>query len=172
MTRMSAFKRENIKRPFNGFQPFHALSHVGGTVGGIRTFMAESRRFTGVQENLEFTGLAARADIPAHSLTPPEKRRLEVARALATEPRLLLLDEMLTGLTPVEAQSGVQLIRDVRDRGITVMMVEHVMEVLLPLVDRAVVLDLGRVLAVGSPQDVVRNPDVIRAYLGARYAAG
>ena len=122
-------------------------------------------------ETLAFTGLAARADTPAHSLTPAEKRRLEVARALATEPRLLLLDEMLTGLTPVEAQSGVQLIRDVRARGITVMMVEHVMEVLLPLVDRAVVLDLGRVLTIGAPQDVVRNPDVIRAYLGDRYAA-
>jgi branched-chain amino acid transport system ATP-binding protein len=84
---------------------------------------------------------------------------------------LLLLDEMLTGLTPVEAQSGVQLIRDVRARGVTVMMVEHVMEVLLPLVDRAVVLDLGRVLTIGAPQDVVRNPEVIRAYLGDRYAA-
>jgi branched-chain amino acid transport system ATP-binding protein len=120
---------------------------------------------------LAFTGLAARADVPAHALTPAEKRRLEVARALATEPRLLLLDEMLTGLTPVEAQSGVQLIRDVRTRGITVIMVEHVMEVLLPLVDRAVVLDLGRVLTIGAPDAVVRNPEVIRAYLGERYAA-
>jgi branched-chain amino acid transport system ATP-binding protein len=78
---------------------------------------------------------------------------------------------MLTGLTPVEAASGVQLIRDVRTRGITVMMVEHVMEVLLPLVDRAVVLDLGRVLTIGAPTEVVRNPDVIRAYLGDRYAS-
>ena len=122
-------------------------------------------------ETLAFAGLAARADVPAHLLTPAEKRRLEVARALATEPRLLLLDEMLTGLTPVEAQSGVQLIRDVRARGITVMMVEHVMEVLLPLVDRAVVLDLGRVLTIGAPKEVVHNPEVIRAYLGERYAA-
>jgi branched-chain amino acid transport system ATP-binding protein len=123
-------------------------------------------------ETLAFTGLAARADVAAHSLTPAEKRRLEVARALATEPKLLLLDEMLTGLTPVEAQSGVQLIRDVRARGITVIMVEHVMEVLLPLIDRAVVLDLGRVLTTGAPAEVVRNPEVIRAYLGDRYAAG
>ena len=122
-------------------------------------------------ETLAFTGLDARVDTLAHALTPAEKRRLEVARALATQPRLLLLDEMLTGLTPVEAQSGVQLIRDVRARGITVMMVEHVMEVLLPLVDRAVVLDLGRVLTIGVPQDVVRNTDVIRAYLGDRYVA-
>jgi branched-chain amino acid transport system ATP-binding protein len=120
---------------------------------------------------LDFTGLAARADTEARSLSPAEKRRLEVARALATEPRLLLLDEMLTGLTPTEAQTGVALIRAVRDRGITVIMVEHVMEVLLPLIDRAVVLNLGRVLTIGLPSEVVRNPEVIRAYLGDRYAA-
>jgi branched-chain amino acid transport system ATP-binding protein len=119
---------------------------------------------------LDFTGLAARADTEARSLSPAEKRRLEVARALATEPRLLLLDEMLTGLTPTEARSGVALIRAVRDRGITVIMVEHVMEVLLPLIDRAVVLNLGRVLTIGLPGEVVRNPEVIRAYLGDRYA--
>ena len=94
-----------------------------------------------------------------------------MARALATEPRVLLLDEMLTGLTPTEAQSGVQLVRDVRASGVTILMVEHVMEVLLPLIDRAVVLNLGHVLTSGSPQDIVRNPDVIRAYLGDRYAA-
>ena len=120
---------------------------------------------------LDFCGLAARADTPAHSLTPPEKRRLEIARALATQPKVLLLDEMLTGLTPTEAQGGVQLIRDVRAQGVTIIMVEHVMEVLLPLVDRAVVLHLGRKLTEGSPAEVVRNPDVIRAYLGDRYVA-
>ncbi len=109
-------------------------------------------------------------DAPAHQLTPPEKRRLEIARALATEPRVLLLDEMLTGLTPTEAASGVALVRAVRDTGVTVLMVEHVMEIVLPLVDRAVVLNLGRVLMQGSPAEVVRNPDVIRAYLGDRYA--
>ena len=140
---------------------------VGAFARSSRARVAMAR----AMETLAFTGLAERADVLAHSLTPAEKRRLEVARALATEPKLLLLDEMLTGLTPVEAQSGVQLIRDVRARGITVMMVEHVMEVLLPLIDRAVVLDLGRVLTIGAPQEVVRNPDVIRAYLGDRYAA-
>jgi branched-chain amino acid transport system ATP-binding protein len=122
-------------------------------------------------ETLAFCGLEGRADRPAWSLSPPEKRRLEVARALATEPRVLLLDEMLTGLTPTEAQSGVQLVRDVQVRGITVVMVEHVMEVVLPLVSRAVVLNLGRVLTIGTPAEIVRNPDVIRAYLGDRYAA-
>ena len=107
---------------------------------------------------LAFAGLDARADAPAHQLTPPEKRRLEIARALATQPRVLLLDEMLTGLTPTEAAAGVALIRAVRDQGVTVVMVEHVMEVVLPLVDRAVVLNLGRVLMDGTPAEVVRNP--------------
>jgi len=120
-------------------------------------------------EVIAFCGLASRIDTPAHALTPPGKRRLEVARALATQPRLLLLDEMLTGLTPTEAQAGMQLVRDVRTRGITIIMVEHVMEVLLPLIDRAIVLHLGAKLAEGSPRDMVRHPDVIRAYLGDRY---
>ncbi len=161
-----------IARTFQVVRSFDSMTvlenvMVGAYARHSRTRMAMRRAL----ETATFTGLAARADVPAHALTPAEKRRLEVARALATEPRLLLLDEMLTGLTPVEAAAGVQLIRDVRARGITVMMVEHVMEVLLPLIDRAVVLDLGRVLTTGSPAEVVRNPEVIRAYLGERYAA-
>jgi len=101
-----------------------------------------------------------------------EKRRLEVARALATEPKLLLLDEVLTGLTPVEAQTGVELVRKVRATGVTVLMVEHVMEIVMPLVDRAIVLNLGKVLVEGKPTDVVRIPEVISAYLGDRHAVG
>ena len=97
-------------------------------------------------------------------------RTFQVVRALATGPRLILLDEMLTGLTPTEAQEGVALVRAVQGRGITVIMVEHVMEVVLPLVSRVVVLDLGRVLTIGAPADIVRHPGVIRAYLGDKYA--
>jgi branched-chain amino acid transport system ATP-binding protein len=161
-----------IARTFQVVRSFDSMTVLENVMVGAFARLSRSRAaMTRAMETLEFTGLATRADVPAHSLTPAEKRRLEVARALATQPRLLLLDEMLTGLTPVEAQSGVQLIRDVRERGITVMMVEHVMEVLLPLIDRAVVLDLGRVLTVGVPAEVVRNPDVIRAYLGDRYQA-
>jgi branched-chain amino acid transport system ATP-binding protein len=161
-----------IARTFQVVRSFDSMTVLENVMVGAYARLSRTRPAMALAlETLAFTGLAARADTPAHSLTPAEKRRLEVARALATEPRLLLLDEMLTGLTPVEAAAGVQLIRDVRTRGITVMMVEHVMEVLLPLVDRAVVLDLGRVLIIGAPADVVRNPDVIRAYLGDRYAA-
>jgi branched-chain amino acid transport system ATP-binding protein len=167
-----ACARAGVARTFQVVRSFDSMTVLENVMVGAFSRLSRTRRaMARALETLAFTGLTARADTPAHSLTPAEKRRLEVARALATEPRLLLLDEMLTGLTPVEAQSGVQLIRDVRARGVTVMMVEHVMEVLLPLVDRAVVLDLGRVLTTGAPQDVVRNPEVIRAYLGDRYAA-
>jgi len=134
------------------------------------TVMREARRKA--FEVLEFTGLAARADVPASELIPSEKRRLEVARALATEPKLLLLDEVLTGLTPLEAQTGVELVRRVRETGVTVLMVEHVMEIVMPLVDRAIVLDLGKVLVEGKPTDIVRDPKVITAYLGDRHAVG
>ncbi|HWK44024.1 MAG TPA: ABC transporter ATP-binding protein [Stellaceae bacterium] len=122
-------------------------------------------------EVLDFTGMSLRRDTPAADLTPPEKRRLEVARALATGPKLLLLDEVMTGLTPTEAQAGVQLVRDIRASGVTILMVEHVMEVLMPLVDRCVVLNLGKVLVEGKPADIVRHPDVVTAYLGERYRA-
>ena len=140
-------------------------------VGGFLRNPGSAAAMTRARDVLDFCGLGTRIDWHAHSLTPPEKRRLEVARALATQPRILLLDEVLTGLTPTEARAGVQLIRDVRDSGVTIVMVEHVMEVLLPLIDRAVVLHLGRKLTEGLPAEIVRNPDVIRAYLGDRFVA-
>jgi branched-chain amino acid transport system ATP-binding protein len=161
-----------IARTFQVVRSFESMTVLENVMVGAFSRTTRAREaMARALDVLAFAGLAGRADTSAHGLTPPEKRRLEVARALATQPRLLLLDEMLTGLTPTEAQSGVQLIRDVRARGVTVIMVEHVMEVLLPLIDRAVVLNLGRVLLTGRPQDVVRDPDMIRAYLGERYHA-
>jgi len=167
-----ACARAGIARTFQVVRSFDSMTVLENVMVGAFCRTSRTREAMAQAEAvLDFAGLAARADTPAHSLTPPEKRRLEIARALATRPRLLLLDEMLTGLTPTEAQSGVQLIRDIRTRGVTVIMVEHVMEILLPLIDRAVVLNLGRVLASGHPRDLVRDPEVIRAYLGNRYAA-
>ena len=161
-----------IARTFQVVRSFDSMSvrenvMVGAFArhGGTRAAMRQA------DETMEFCGLARRADAPAHLLSPAEKRRLEVARALATGPKLLLLDEMLTGLTPTEAQEGVALVRAVQARGITILMVEHVMEVVLPLVSRAVVLNLGRVLTIGTPAEIVAHPEVIRAYLGDRYAA-
>ena len=167
-----ACARAGIARTFQVVRSFDSMTVLENVmVGAFARTGSPHAAMRAAADVLAFAGLDHRADAPAHQLTPPEKRRLEIARALATQPRLLLLDEMLTGLTPTEAAGGVALIRAVRDRGVTVVMVEHVMEVLLPLVDRAVVLNLGRVLMQGSPAEVVRHPDVIRAYLGDRYAA-
>ncbi len=167
-----ACARAGVARTFQVVRSFDGMTVLENVMVGAFARGARPREaMRAAQDVLDFAGLAGRTDTPAHQLTPPEKRRLEIARALATRPRLLLLDEMLTGLTPTEAAGGVALIRAVRDQGITVVMVEHVMEVLLPLVDRAVVLNLGRVLMQGTPAEVVRHPDVIRAYLGDKYAA-
>ena len=151
------------------FDSMSVLENV--TVGAFVRHAAPAAARRAAGEVLAFCGLERRADAMAGELTPPEKRRLEVARALATQPKLLLLDEVLTGLTPSEARQGVELIRRVRDAGVTVVMVEHVMEIVMPLVDRAIVLNLGQVLAEGTPHEVVRNPAVIAAYLGERRRA-
>ena len=167
-----ACSEAGVARTFQVVRSFDSMTVLENVMVGAFSRHGRSRAaMTEAERVLGFCGLGARADHPAHQLTPPEKRRLEIARALATKPRLLLLDEMLTGLTPTEAASGVALVRAVRDQGVTILMVEHVMEVVLPLVDRAVVLNLGQVLMQGSPAEVVKHPDVIRAYLGDRYAA-
>ncbi|GAC1347740.1 MAG: ABC transporter ATP-binding protein [Acetobacteraceae bacterium] len=167
-----ACARAGVARTFQVVRSFDSMTVLENVM--VAAFSRAPRPREAMREAarvIEFCGLGPRTDAAAHQLTPPEKRRLEIARALATRPRLLLLDEMLTGLTPTEAASGVALVRAVREPGITLVLVEHVMEVVLPLVDRVVVLNLGRVLMQGSPAEVVRHPDVIRAYLGDRYAA-
>ncbi len=122
-------------------------------------------------EVLAVTGLADRAGAPAASVTIADKKRLEVAMALATEPRLLMLDESMAGLTPVELREIIALLRRVRQRGVTLVIVEHVMEAVMQLSDRVVVLNSGRKIVEGTPREVVVDPQVIQAYLGERYRA-
>ncbi len=161
-----------IARTYQVPRSFDSMSVVENvTVGAFVRYPGVLHARAKALDVLDYVGLAAYADASAADLTPPQKRRLEVARALATEPKLLLLDEVLTGLTPSEAAAGVDLIRKVRETGVTVVMVEHVMEVVMPLVDRAVVLHLGKVLAEGLPKEVVRDEKVIAAYLGDRHRA-
>ena len=164
--------RRGIARTFQVVKSFDSMSVLDNiVVGALVRFPHAGAARAKAAEVLAFAGLEARAGAPASQLTPPEKRRLEVARALATEPKLLLLDEVMTGLTPAEAQKGVELVRRVRDTGVTVLMVEHVMEIVMPLVDRAFVLHLGSELAHGRPADVAADPGVIAAYLGDRRRA-
>lgn len=115
---------------------------------------------------LEFIGLADRSHQLPSQLTLVDRKRLEVARALATNPRVLLLDEVVAGLNPVEAQRLVDLIRQIRDRGTSIIMIEHVMHAVMGVSDRVMVLDHGRQIAEGTPQEVVKVPQVIEAYLG------
>jgi branched-chain amino acid transport system ATP-binding protein len=164
--------KRGIARTFQVVRSFESMSVIDNVIVGslARTGSVAKARDKAI-EVLDFTGLLHRADVRAGELIPSEKRRLEFARALATSPKLLLLDEVLTGLTPSEAEYGVDLVRRSRERGVTVLMVEHVMEIVMPLVDRAVVLDIGAVLAEGKPTDIAGDERVITAYLGERHRA-
>ncbi len=118
------------------------------------------------EEVLTFVGLVARADQLAGSLNIAQKKRLEMARALAAHPYLLLLDEVLAGLNASEIDGMVQTVLKIREQGVTILMIEHVMKAVMNVSDRILVLDYGEQIAEGSPQEIVNNPRVIEAYLG------
>ena len=119
---------------------------------------------------LDFVGLGAVADAPAKSLGTPGRKRLEIARALASEPKVLLLDEGMAGLTPTEIRTAIDLVRRIHALGTTLVIVEHIMEVIVSLAQRVVVFHQGREIARGTPREVTSNEHVIEAYLGKRHA--
>lgn len=119
---------------------------------------------------VERVGLSAVANAPARSLGTPGRKRLEIARALASEPKILLLDEAMAGLTPAEIQRAIELVRTIHASGVTLVIVEHIMEVINSLAQRVVVFHQGREIARGTPQEVTANERVVEAYLGRRHA--
>ena len=123
------------------------------------------------EEILAFTGLIEKQSYNALELTISDKKRLEMSMALAMDPELMMLDESMAGLTPVELRQIIELIRNVRASSVTVVVVEHVMEAVMELSDRVIVLNSGRKVMEGPPEEVVANPEVKRAYLGERYSA-
>ena len=138
---------------------------------GLPSIRREEKRLAvEAREILAFVGLGARADDPGSALPYGEQRLLEIAIALAAKPKLLLLDEPVSGMNPVETESFMSKLAEIRALGITVLLVEHDMKMVMGVSDRIVCLNQGRVIASGTPSEIRRDPEVIRAYLGERYA--
>ncbi len=146
------------------FEDMTVLENV--MVGAFLRHAQRAAAMRKAEDVLRFTGLADLSSTSARSLGTPGRKRLEIARALATEPRLLLLDEALAGLTPAEVRLAIELVRRIQALGITIVIVEHIMEVILSLAERAVVFHQGKVIAQGAPRSVVDDPAVVTAYLG------
>ncbi|TNC47601.1 ABC transporter ATP-binding protein [Rubellimicrobium rubrum] len=151
-----------IPRPYGGMSTFENLL-VAATFGGGRS---ERDSYALCAAVLRDCDLSDKANVTAGSLTLLDRKRLELARALASDPKLLLLDEIAGGLTNEEGQALVALIRRIRDRGVTIVWIEHVLHALLAVADRIMVLNFGEKIAEGFPQDVINDPDVKRVYMG------
>ena len=160
-----------LARTFQVAKPFGKMTVLANVMTGafLRDKKPEAAR-TRAREAINFVGLSAKEHTPARDLTTIDQRRLEMARALATEPRILLLDEVMAGLNPAEIDQAVALIGRLSKRGLTIVIVEHVMRAIMAVARHIVVLDHGQLIAEGNPKDVVANPEVIRAYLGTGYA--
>jgi len=159
--------KKGIGRTFQIVQPFAGLTVLKNVMIGAfnrtdRPDLSEEKSM----EVLQFLGLWDKSDFPIGSLTPADRKPLELSKALATEPDFLLLDEVAAGLTPTETEEIIGILRKINQRGVTLLMIEHVMRGVMALSDRIIVLNYGRKIGEGNPREIVKNPLVIEAYLG------
>ncbi len=166
--------RLGLARTFQIVQPFPKMTVLenvaaGALFAGRAASVADA--LSSAREHLDFTGLSAIAHKPAASLTLAQRKRLEMAKGLAMQPRLLMLDEVNAGLNASEIDEALAMIRRIAERGVTILIVEHLMRVVLSVSQRIVVLHHGQLIADGEPQAVLRDRAVIEAYLGSKYAA-
>lgn len=160
-----------IVRPFLGMSVLDnvliSIYATKGILGGI----SEEEAIRRAESILEFAGLSHRKSVLAEALPHGERKRLEIARALATDPKLLMLDEPAGGLTPTEMDEVMDVVRKARESGVTVVIIEHNMRVVMNVCERIMVLNFGRKIAEGTPEEISRNEEVIKAYLGEKFHA-
>ena len=175
ITRQRPFEaaRRGLSRTFQIVQPFPNMTVLENVAAGAWFAGAAASRAQAQEqavEHLRFVGLGASLDAPASELTLPSRKRLELAKSLAMKPRLLLLDEVNAGLNSAEIVAAIELIRQIAARGITIVLIEHLMKVVFSLCDELLVLHHGQLIARGAPAAVAADEKVIEAYLGSRHA--
>jgi len=162
--------RRGIARTFQLVKPFPTKSVLKNvTVGGFLRSKNRDEAEEKALEVLEFVGLIDKKDVLGKSLTIADRKRLELARSLATDPTLLLLDEVMAGLRPAEVEQVITIIRKINERGITIFLIEHIMQAIMSLSDLIVVIHYGKKIAEGKPEEIASNEQVIKAYLGEEY---
>jgi len=165
--------RLGIGRTFQVVKPLARMSVLDNVTASAFCRVAAIREARDkAYKTLELCGLLKEKDKPAKSLPIAGRKRLEIARALATQPDLLLLDETAAGLNPSELQEAIHLIKRIRDQGVAILIIEHIMKVIMTISDRIHAINFGQTIAEGVPQEVADNPAVIEAYLGEEYAQG
>ena len=165
IARMGAVRTFQVVRPLKEMTVYDNV-----LVGAFLRASGNVQAHETAEKCLDICKLTEVAERPAGELSIGGKKRLELARALAARPKLLMLDEVMAGLTPTEMKLAVELIRNIRDSGITLLIVEHIMEAIMPIADKVVVLDGGIKIAEGPPEQIINDENVITAYLGAKFS--